>query len=121
MAPERESGEIFRNGTAVGIAFELLPVVVVVLCAAATAGKTNNIYTARFLVFKNFIGCNLVLLFKNNKIYNGIVTVFVQVHPKTIKGVNYCNLLRGLYVKISAEVFAFMISYKYKDFIIDFF
>jgi hypothetical protein len=43
IAPERESGDIFKKGTAVGIAFEvLLPFVVV--CAIANKGDNSNIY-----------------------------------------------------------------------------
>jgi hypothetical protein len=58
---------MFKNGTAVGIALTPLPLVVVVLCAAAKAGSASKKYTLRLLRLKNFIGCNLGLLFKNNK------------------------------------------------------
>jgi hypothetical protein len=66
IAPERESGEIFRKGTAVGIAFTPLPLVVVVLCAAANAGKASSIYVVNVFSTQKLHWCNLVLLFKNN-------------------------------------------------------
>jgi hypothetical protein len=45
MAPERESGEMLRNGTAVGIALALLlPLVLVPVWAAAKKGVSSAMY-----------------------------------------------------------------------------
>jgi hypothetical protein len=50
MAPDRESGDIFKNGTAVGIAFEPLPLVLVPVWAAANKGNSSMIYIKEALL-----------------------------------------------------------------------
>jgi hypothetical protein len=57
IPPDRESGVINKNGTAVGIAVELVPFVFVVpplliICANDKDGSKNKIQNKVFLVFK---------------------------------------------------------------------
>jgi len=56
IAPERESGVIFKKGTAVGIAVELVPFVFTPeVCAIASEGRKMEIKKIIVLFGKNFI------------------------------------------------------------------
>jgi hypothetical protein len=62
IAPERESGVMFKNGTSTRDPLYALPSVLV--CPTTVNGSKYNDKKVIFRNVKNFIGCNLALLFK---------------------------------------------------------